>query len=54
MRSRISSEVSMCMSIAMRPDGYAEAMYVVYDEDTATVSNQWFVIDLGTGEVISI
>jgi len=53
MRSRISSEVSMCMSIAMRPDGYAEAMYVVYDEDTATVSNQWFVIDLGTGEVIS-
>lgn len=46
-------ELSMCMSIAIRPDGYAEAMYAVVDPDTYAYENQWFQIDPGSGKVIS-
>ena len=46
-------EISMCMSVAIRPDGYAEAMYVVFDPETYAMENQWFQIDPGSGKVIS-
>jgi|GEM_PF-3537271 len=46
-------EISMCMSVAIRPDGYAEAMYVVFDPETYAMENQWFQIDPGSGKVLS-
>ena len=47
----LRADVSMCMSVAMRPDGLAEAMYAVFDEAAGEMFNQWFLVDLGTGVV---
>ena len=49
----LRADVSMCMSVAMRPDGLAEAMYAVFDEAASEMFNQWFLVDLGTGVVVS-
>lgn len=42
--------MSMCQSIAIRPDGLAEAMFIVFDEATYEISTHWFIMNLSTGE----
>lgn len=41
--------ISMCQSIAIRPDGMAEAMFLVFDESTYDMSAHWLLMNLSSG-----
>ncbi len=45
----LKDEISMCQSIAIRPDGMVEAMFLVFDELTYEMSARWFLMNPSTG-----